>query len=186
MNYYRIDENLDVFPRRWLLGEILGRNKIELDPFEFWRGIEFHRDDQFLIQRFVDGDKTAFSLAAFDVPIVRNDVASEMLDLCGRDVQMLPVTIGPHAKKYSILNMLRIIDCIDESSSVITRWGSKDGRPDKVGQYRMVIKLVVDAQMVGSAQIFRPMKWPGAILCSDVLRRRLDGMGIRCISYDPV
>ena len=49
------------------------------------------------------------------------------------------------------------------------KWTLDDHRPDKVGQYRMIVKLVIDSARTGDASIFRVSGWRVAVIVSSQL-----------------
>lgn len=76
-------------------------------------------------------------------------------------VQFFPAQVEGHPELFFILNILRVIRCIDDARcEEVVYWKPEDERPDKLGQYRNVVGMRIDRTQVGDAHIFRP--WGGA------------------------
>ena len=85
------------------------------------------------------------------------------------DIQFFPVTIESHPDEYSILNVARLIECVDEvRSDRVVKWTPEDGLPELVGEYRAVEGLRIDPTNVGDARMFRPWGWKVLIVSGDI------------------
>jgi hypothetical protein len=111
-------------------------------------------------------------------------VAAILERLALKDVQLLPARVEGQTEPWFILNVLRIIRCIDDARcGEVEYWKPEDGQPEKVGQYSYVHGLRVDPAKVGDAHIFRPWGWDVAIIVSDLLKQALEQEGITGMKY---
>ncbi|MGT2512646.1 imm11 family protein [Cupriavidus basilensis] len=86
---------------------------------------------------------------------------------------------------FEILNVLDIVDCVDEEKSDFSRWTEEDGRPDKVGDYRMNV-LRVNADKVAGHGLFRVKGWQIALVCSQRIRDLLIEHGVTGVRFTSV
>ena len=120
------------------------------------------------------GRKLPFSFAGFDVPILDATTTKLLAEVAGTDAQFPPVSISGESSSYNILAATKTVSCVDESQSEFTRWTEADGRPDKLGQYRMFTRLALAASAVPSeAELFRVAGWKQALVASEKLVREL-------------
>jgi hypothetical protein len=126
------------------------------------------------------GHALDFTSTGLAIPVVSRHVVSlfERLGLL-KQVQFFPAQVKGQAEPYFILNILRVIRCIDDArSEEVVYWKPEDGRPDKVGQYRNVVGMRIDSSQVGDAHIFRPWGWRVVIIVSEQLKQVLEEEGI--------
>lgn len=102
------------------------------------------------------------------------------------EVQGFPVTIGSLPSEFEILNAMYTEACVDESRSEILRWHAEDGRPDKVGRYRMISNLTVDSSRVNNRHIFRVKDWEVALIVSEKVSEALQSLPNLGIVFSPV
>lgn len=63
---------------------------------------------------------------------------------------------------------------------------SKDGRPEKVGQYLMVTNLTINPDRTDGQDIFRIRGWEIALIVSEEIKRSIEGMPNLGVVFDPV
>lgn len=100
-------------------------------------------------------------------------------------LQAVPVEIEGVETQYEILNALDIVDCVDESRtkfSKFPRWTEEDGRPEKVGDYRINV-LHIDATKATGHDLFRVKGWRIALVCSEHIRDLLISQGVTGIRF---
>ncbi|WP_395847663.1 imm11 family protein [Cystobacter fuscus] len=124
------------------------------------------------------GQPLDFSQAAFGIPIVHVRVESVFIELAKNDVQFFPVEIEGCSDQYRILNVTRVVKCIDDHASEEVRyWKPEDGRPEKTGQYRAVYGLRIAPSKVDDAKVFRTWGWTVALIVSEQLKDALESVG---------
>jgi hypothetical protein len=127
---------------RWALGSptIAGN---ELDPRRFTSGEVYEGPIAGLrVPVTVDGARTACTFGAFDMPIVNAGVHGSMVGVGG--IQWVPIQVGDSRDELFIMNALSVVDCIDTERTIGHKWMAASGRPEKVGQYRGIVKLALD------------------------------------------
>ncbi|KAB8027419.1 imm11 family protein [Fluviispira multicolorata] len=93
-----------------------------------------------------------------DAPYV-NERFIDCLKAVGEtNYQLLPVTVLPEEKPYYILNTLNMIDCVDREQSVFTLWTEEDNRPDKLGDFHRLDKMILDPKMIPTEVHFLRLK----------------------------
>ncbi|MCP3140935.1 imm11 family protein [Pyxidicoccus xibeiensis] len=164
---------------RWLLGtptDVQGR-EVD-DPWMFQRGERLPDPGPLNLPVTVPGRALDFSRAAFGVPVVHARVASVFSELAPTEVQTLPVEIQGQSEQFFILVATKLIRCIDDKASKqVLKWMPEDGTPEKVGEYRNVRGMRIDASQVGDAKVFRPWGWPIALIVREEIRTALERMG---------
>jgi hypothetical protein len=109
------------------------------------------------------------------MPVVSAALGNKLASLIPDAIQRFPVTIAGATKRFEILNVTSVVRCLDESRSSITYWQPSDGRPDKVGQYQIVLNEVIDATRAASAQLFRLGGWEIEIVAATPIQSALFG-----------
>ncbi|MFO0755162.1 MAG: hypothetical protein U0359_01620 [Byssovorax sp.] len=123
------------------------------------------------------GRSLDFCLTSFGDPLAREPLARAMVEIVGSDLQCLPVRVGDD-KEFSLLNAIRLVQCFDEERSEFLKWTERDNRPDKLGEYRMVTRLRLDARKIPpDAHVFRVELWPVALIVSEVVKATMEHVG---------
>ncbi|HEX8699339.1 MAG TPA: DUF1629 domain-containing protein [Myxococcaceae bacterium] len=119
------------------------------------------------------------TFAAFDVPVVSARVASILTALAPGDVQLLEVDIDSQSEQYFLLNVTRVVKCIDDRASAeVQYWTAEDGEPERVGEYQAVHGMRIDPARVGDAKVFRPWGWTVALIVSEDIKVALERAGV--------
>ena len=178
MRYFRILDDLDNYPNKWLLGDLVFSDKSFVNV---WPYIETHRDknsfpkyEEMLVRVIHEGIPDCFHFSSFEVPIVNEEVK----EIIGDDFAFyIPIVISNFNKKISnrkhyILIIKNEVDCIDETLSVYNKFQEGDAlRPDLAGQYSVVYKLIVKKGVYPS--IFRLKNYNVAIIVNEIMMEKL-------------
>jgi hypothetical protein len=171
-------------PERWLLDGPFDEQGNELDPWQFGKGLSVELAG---VPRFTlyHGSKPVdFSQTGLGAPVVSGRVAAILERMCPQDVQLLPARVEGQTEPWFILNILRIIRCIDDARcGEVDYWKPEDGRPEKVGQYSYVHALKVDPTKIQDTHIFRTWGWRVAMIISEPLKEALEQEGITGMKY---
>jgi Immunity protein family (Imm11) len=186
MLYYRILADDRRFPDRWFLDEPVANGGNEIDAREFAYGRSYTGPLPVNVPVQCDGRKVQFNLAAFDMPVVSEEIAHLVAKIACAEVECFPVTIGGAIPGYAILNAVCREACVDESRSEILRWNPEDGRPDKVGRYRMVSNLTIDPARAQNRHLFRVEDWEVALIVSDKVKEALEDIPNLGVVFAPV
>jgi hypothetical protein len=185
--YFRLLDDLQV-PGRWELNDPVDQRGQELQTWSFARGEPAHVEGRIRIPLYVPGGPLDFSLlASAPVPVVRARVAAMFARLAPDDVQLIPVDVDEQTEPYVLLNVTRVVKCIDdEASDEVRYWRPEDGQPEKVGRYRSVRGMRIDPSKVGGARMFRTWGWELAIVVSEAIKEALERMGATGMRFQEV
>lgn len=186
MRYFDVATDDERFPDRWFLDEPLSADGNEIDARAFTYGRAYVGPRPVIVPIQQNGRKVQFNLAAFDMPVVSEEIASVIGELAPRDIEFFPVTIERSLPGYVVLNTVRREACVDESMSDVTFWTTEDGRPDKVGRYRMVSDLTIDPTRTHGAHIFRIQDFEVALLVSERIKDALESIDNLGVVFEPV
>jgi hypothetical protein len=91
------------------------------------------------------------------------------------EVEPLPMTVN--GRRYYILNITNVLDCLDEQESIIVYW------PD--GRVRDVERYVFHEDKVEGAFLFKiPQRRKTQIFCTARFRQLIEETTITCLQYD--
>ena len=160
----------DVYvPKRWYLGNPVDTEGNILYRWFFSVGIPLDVNEPIIIPVTQPGQPLDYTECGVAYPVLHLRVVDILNRLGVKDVQYFPVTVEGHPPDYVIMNVTRLIPCVDEARcSRLVRWTEADGFPDKVGDFKVVEGLRIDPTKVGDARIFRPKGWPMLIIASDI------------------
>jgi hypothetical protein len=105
--------------------------------------------------------------------------------LAGGDLGLVPARIDG-VDSARILNVLTCCNCIDGSRTTGTKWTPDHGHPDRVGNYRMIIKLFIDAERTGASHILRIHDWQTPLIISEYLSQHLTRQELEGVRLTPV
>lgn len=187
MKYFDVLADDKHFNDRWFLEEPISVNGQTIDARLFRYGKTYEGVAPYSISVQQNGKLVAFNLAAFDLPVVSNEVASILRDVAGRDCEFFPVVIGKSNIQMSILNVVRRMKCVDESQcEEVIKWRPEDNRPDRLGSYRSIGGLRINPTQAAGHHIFRILGWEVSLIVSDVLRKKLKTIENLGIVFDEV
>lgn len=173
---------------QWVLAEPVDQHGEELDPWCFFRGYPVELPETPRISLAAPGRALDFSFTTLSIPIVHGRLVPlfERLGL-QQQIQFLPVELLGQTEPYFIVNVLRVIRCIDDARSErVEYWRPEDGAPDRLGDYRLVRDLRIDPNQVGDADIFRPKGWSSVLLVSQRLKQALEEHQVGGIRFTEV
>lgn len=172
VKHYRIRDNLDI-PGRWFLRGPVDEHGVEVDPRMFTVGRPVELDGRLRVPLRSDGSPLDFTFADFDMPVVRRETGELLQRLAPGTCMRMPVEIESHGSGFEILNVTKTVRCVDEGRSKIMYWREGDGRPEKVGQYRMITLLRLSPDLADATPMFRLDGWHIALVVSAAVRGAL-------------
>lgn len=108
---------------------------------------------------------------AFGIIVVSRRLGETIGSVADSQIQRIPVSIRGHDGEWDILNVLRLVDCLDHNRSVITSYYPEDfHRREYAGTPSGIIRLIIDPDRVGDEHIFRIKDWDGPVIVSECLR----------------
>jgi hypothetical protein len=121
------------------------------------------------------GTPLEFNISALGIPVVTARVAHLFEQLARQDVQFLPAKIASHPDPWFVLNVTRVVRCIDDTRSRhVAYFGPEDGQPKKIGTYQAVHGMRIDPAKAEGARIFRTWGWLIAIVISQDIKEALE------------
>jgi len=180
----------DVYvPRRWELGDLMDARGRILDGDNFVQGLPLDFDGSLRVTLRRYGLALDFShLVGSPVPVVSEKVLELFNRWAPNDFQVVPVRIDTRTELYFLLNVRRLVKCIDDKRSAeVQYWTPEDGQPAKVGRYSAVHGLRVDTDLIPSeVKVFRPWGWIWPMIVSSELRTALLRSGATGLWFTPV
>jgi hypothetical protein len=176
--YFDLSDDVHV-AGRWYLGTPVDAAGQDHGSWLFTQGVPAQVQGRLRVPLYRPGKPLDFSLAdAGAVPVVHVKVASLLKELAPGDVQLFPVEIDGQADQFCLVNVTRLVRCIDdEASEEVEYWMPSDGRPEKTGKYRTVAGMRIDPSKVGDAKVFRPWGWTIALIVSEKIKEALERIG---------
>jgi hypothetical protein len=176
--YFDLFEDMYV-PDRWYLDDPVDSQGRKVDPWQFESGEPIAVEGRLRIPIDRSGKPLDFSVTPVGgAPVVHAKVASLFADMAPKDVQLVPVDVEGQPDGFFILNVTRVLKCIDDKASAeVQYWKPEDGRPEKTGNYRAVHGMRIDPLKVGDAKVFRPRGWLVVLLVSEEIKEALERIG---------
>lgn len=166
--YFRLVDDKYV-PERWYLKNPVDAEGNDVDPWQFDAGCPLDIAGRIIFNIKIPGRPLDFTEAGFAIPLIHERVKELLERLAPTDVQFIPAEVESHSNRFFVLNATRLIPCIDEARcSRIVRWKPEDDWPERVGEYRVVEGLRIDATKTNGARIFRTWGWPMLIITEDI------------------
>jgi uncharacterized protein DUF1629 len=159
---------------RWFLDDPLAENGQVIDAREFTRGTFYEGPRPAVVPIAQSGKVANFNFGAFDMPVTSERIAGTIQSFALNGIQVFPVTINSQDDRFAIINVLAKLRCLDEKLSEIMRWEPEDGRPDEVGQYRMITNLRIDPQRCRGSHVFRVEGWEIALIVSGDVKNAIE------------
>jgi hypothetical protein len=179
LRYYKISNDMRILAR-WTLGDPMDGNGQELWHGHLTEGLPISVRGPVRIGPYAPGRPLDFSTTALSVPIIHGKVKEllEQLGLSGQ-MQLFPITLEGQAEPYYLLNLLRVVRCIDDARCEEAAYRTvEDGYEDRIGEYRNVVGMRIDPSKVGDTEIFRPWGWQTNIIVSERVKRAMEESGM--------
>ncbi|MFP2928081.1 imm11 family protein [Pyxidicoccus sp. 3LG] len=184
--YFDLSDDVYI-PGRWHLHTPRDEHGQEVNPWQFTKGNPVQLNARLKMPLQVNGAPLDFTLGGLDIPVVRAHVADLLAEVAPDDLQILPVDIEGQKDPFRIVVATRLIECIDDQASEEARhWKPEDGRPEKVGKYRVVRGMRIDPSKVGNAHVFRPWGWTVALIVSEDIKQALEDADVTGTKFKEV
>ena len=177
--YFDLSDDLYV-PGRWELGDPQDEGGREVWVDQFVLGVPVAVPTVLRIPICRPGTRLDFSfLVGGPVPVVGQKIADVLLALAPDDVQLIPAVVESQSEPFYVVNVLRLMSCIDEArTDEVAKWTVDDLVPEKVGQFRNVRGMRIDPARTADARIFRPWGWAVAIVVAEELKSAMERVGV--------
>lgn len=175
MRYFELRDDMSERMRsRWHVGELLLPDGTE--PL-LTSGIRLEDSRQLSATVTHAGYTLEFCLTSFAVPIATKALAEAIKRTAPLDVQCIPAMIAGQAGMV-VLNVTRLIQCVDEQRSEFEKWTERHGRPDKLGKFYYISKLILTRNAIPhDAHFFRIADWDVALVVSEVVKDAMERVG---------
>jgi hypothetical protein len=176
--YFDLSDDLYI-PGRWHLERPLDERGQEIQTWLFDQGEPVHVEGRIRIPINIPGKALDFSLlTSGPVPVVHARVAAVLAEMAPGDVQLIPVEVEGQAEPHFLLNITRVVKCIDDEASGQVRYVTPEHElPEQLGQYRFVFDMRIDPSKVGDAQVFRTWGWLAMVVSEDI-KAALERLGV--------
>ena len=165
-SYFRLLDDKRLTGRWYLKGPIAADGR-EVDPRLFLEARQISLREPLSIPLRRAGDPLDFTLADFDMPVLRQDLARAVKHLSPDTVQLLPARIEGRAEDYSILNVTQSLRCLDESRSDVTYRTVDSDQGHRPREYKMVLNPHIDYNCTNDLDVFRIAGWEVALVVSE-------------------
>lgn len=133
------------------------------------------------------GTRRAFVFSVIEkAPIVSEAVANVFRTLAPDEVQFLPVSIDGESEPYFIVNVTKVVDCIDEARCQEVQHYPEGSFPEYAGEYRWIYGLRIDPAKTEGARVFRLKKFKTALIVSEDIKVTLERVGNLGVSFERV
>ncbi|HLM44402.1 MAG TPA: DUF1629 domain-containing protein [Myxococcaceae bacterium] len=185
--YFRLNEDMSS-PERWVLHDTLDAQGKKVGTRLYLNETPLHFDGRLRVPILHPGSPLDFSLAdAGDFPVVTEKVASTLAELAPGEVQLYPAGVDSRPEPYFLVNVARMVKCIDEATSEEVRYGEpEDNCPDRIGYYRSVYGMRIDPSKVGDAKVFRAWGYPAALIVAEDMKDALERTGATGLEFTEV
>ncbi|WP_233591441.1 MULTISPECIES: imm11 family protein [unclassified Corallococcus] len=185
--YFKLTDDVTL-PGRWELGTPVDAQGQDHGSWLFMQGTPARVESALRVPSYSRGRALDFSLAdAGAVPVVSQRVAEVLSRLAPGDVELFPVTMDDSPDTYFLVNVVRVVKCIDDTASGEVRyWTPEDGRPERVGTYQAVHRLRIDPTRTGDAKVFRTWGWLIALIVSEDIKLALESIGATGVQFKDV
>ncbi|HEX5745766.1 MAG TPA: DUF1629 domain-containing protein [Archangium sp.] len=185
MRYFQLMDDVNV-PGGWILGTPTDARTGQPLSGVFLKGQPLRVTGPVRVPFLQPGRALDFSLAD-TAPVVHAKVASVLAELAPTDVQLIPANVETQPEQYCLLNVLRVVKCIDDAAcEEVNHWMPEDGVPEKTGQYFSVYGLRIDPTQVGGVHLFRPWGWEIALIVSERIKEAMQRLGVTGARFDEV
>jgi hypothetical protein len=175
MRYFELSDDMRILDR-WELGNPLDKEGREIWHGHFSQGIPMEISTPARIPLYSPGRALDYTTTALGIPVVHAKVKEAFERIRIQDqLQFFPTTIEGQPASYFLVNVLRVIRCIDDvRCEAVFHYTEEDEEPERVGEYRNVRGLRIDPSQVGDLHIFRPWGWQLSIIVSERVKEALD------------
>jgi hypothetical protein len=133
------------------------------------------------------GTKRAFVFSVIEkAPIISEAVANVFRTMAPTDVQIFPVSIEGESERHFVVNVTKVVDCIDEARCQEVQHYPEGSFPEYEGEYRWIYGLRIAPSKTEGAHVFRLMKFKTAFIVSEDVKNALERVGNLGVSFERV
>lgn len=172
MNYYELTDDIN-FPNRWYLGDIAFTDNWglaqRLDP-----------EREYEIELCRDGSEMDYTCTeVYGVSVVSKKFKDAVFGIAGITFAKVNIFGKKTISEFYIMAVAQELACINEEESEFQKFEVNDPvRPDKAGEYRGFLKMVVDPKKCAGFNIFRVKGFSIAIVVNAQVKQNLESEGV--------
>jgi hypothetical protein len=187
MRYFELLDDMRILDR-WELGGPVDERGQEIWHGHFSQGLPMEVRTPAFIPLHAPGRALDYTTTALGIPVVNAKLKTLFVRLQVQEqLQFFAAAIEGQADAYCLVNLLRVIRCIDDARcEAAFRYTEEDDEPERLGEYRNVRGLRIDPSQVGDAHIFRPWGWQVAIIVSERVKQALEEASVTGVRFTEV
>lgn len=170
----------------WHLKEPRDQHGRLVDSWHFTMAKRYDGSKDLTVKLQYPGPETDITFNSFGLPIARHDLSEELCRIDTLAIQTVPVSIEGSKNRFDILNILNEIDCVDETKAKFKKWTLEDSRPDLVGDFHYIDKLVLRADVSYPFSIFRVARHSTTIIINQGIKELFDRLAVSGIECRPL
>lgn len=177
MNYYRLSDDIN-FMNRWNLGDVAFSDNWELAQ-------QLNPERMYEIEVYRDGSEMDYTCnEAFGVNVVSKKFKEALSGIIGIEFAKASIIGSTKDSEFYIMSVSHEVDCVDEEISDYQKFEVNDPvRPDKAGDYRGFLKMVVNPEKCTGFEIFRVKGFSIAIVVSELVKKKLESAGVTGVQF---
>jgi hypothetical protein len=173
-------------PERWYLGSPKDAEGASLNPRLFTEGKRYEGKRPLYIPIKRGSEPIDFTLGAFDMPVVKEEVAALIETFAPNHVQRVKVVVGNAGSCYEALNIVRVVKAVDENLSEISWRMRSDPSGRSTRSYAGIGRLVLDRASITDAKIFRLKDWELPLIVSEGVKDALENNHTTGIAFKEI
>jgi hypothetical protein len=183
VKYYRATNDM-ALTGTWLLSDFLSDDGRKVLRWDCGYGKRIPNPGHLSVRILKVGNELDLNFNTWNTMIVSRKAKSVLDQWVASAIQYFPVTVRGASQPYFIANVIQLVDCLDETLSVVERFQPNDPvRPDRAGEISSVIDLHVDASRIPDNHLFRISSYHRAVIISEDLKKSLDSAGASGFRY---
>lgn len=189
--FFKMRDDVNV-PGRWFLSDVRDRDGRDLwGVFIEGKRVRVKAPVQISFNEYAErGDPIDYSELSEDpFPIVHVRVAEVFAELAPSDVQIIPAEIEGQLEQFCVINVTRLVKCIDDQRSKEVQYYTPDCEEvfrDRVGRYRSVYEMRIDPTKVHGEKIFRPWGWTVVTVVAEEIKHALERIQTVGVKFEEV
>ena len=163
---------------QWVLGESQAVDGETIDGWHFIMGVPYHGSPPVRVRILQAGKEMPISFGGLNAPHFRFDLATVVENIVGDGIQRFPIEIPGSRSTYEIVNFIKLVDAIDNSSDIEDFTDEeKRENPKLVLRYKYVRQLVLNgARIPQDVSAFRLLKSSQKLIVDDRMKTAIEAI----------
>jgi hypothetical protein len=185
VDYFQMtpDKNIQ---NAWTAKNLTVSRKRILDETDFTSGKKWEDEAELWYEHSGDLELPVF-FGPLDLPVVREDLCVLLRPLIdGYFVQVLPLKIKDSTHSFSLLNPLKIIDCVEEKKSVFEKFDDQWQDQFKRGDYKFFFSMHLEKSKIEETSMFRVSRFTQALIVDEKIKKLFEKNKIKGAKFKKV